>query len=78
MTRPPSPAMIRRQGAAAVRNRVRFGPPEMLPILRKPEDGETPLSEREVAFGVSQGLIRVVRNSLAIPRQIGASEGRRA
>lgn len=68
MTRPPSPAMIRRQAAAAVRNRVRFGPPEMLPGLRKPEDGETPLSEREVAFGVSQGLIRTARACAHFPR----------
>ena len=58
--RSPSPYAIRQQAALAYRNRMRMtafaSPP---PVLRHPDDGETPLSPAEVRHGMERGLLRV-------------------
>jgi hypothetical protein len=60
-TSTPSPAQIRRQAAIAFRKRVRSGIADCVPMLRHPEPGEVPLSDQEIAWGVSHGLINTAR-----------------
>lgn len=57
----PSPTQIRRQAALAFRNRVRCGIADRVPMLRQAEPGEVPLSDLEVAWGVTHGLIQTAR-----------------
>lgn len=54
----PSPTLIRRRAAGAVRDRIRRQIDIVALPLRSPDQGETALSFAEREFAIGRGLIR--------------------